>query len=171
MIYFQMDSTKVLARFDLKKTWNHFLIFFGVPSVLFVISFISLCIITRSVKVGDDAKMRCKYCTDETSDIDDIDELANKCVQQLNAIQESVNEHEHMDQPSTSKVIAVSFLLFFRFSVCFFWSILKICPPIFFFPSHTICHRHHRLMNRKQRPAKQHMKNKTHQEQLRRQLT
>ena len=126
MIYFQMDSTKVLARFDLKKTWNHFLIFFGVPSVLFVISFISLCIITRSVKVGDDAKMRCKYCTDETSDIDDIDELANKCVQQLNAIQESVNEHEHMDQPSTSKVIAIYFLLFFRFSACLYWSVLKI---------------------------------------------
>ena len=121
-----MDSTKVLARFDLKKTWNHFLIFFGVPSVLFVISFISLCIITRSVKVGDDAKMRCKYCTDETSDIDDIDELANKCVQQLNAIQESVNEHEHMDQPSTSKVIAIYFLLFFRFSACLYWSVLKI---------------------------------------------
>lgn len=126
-----MDSTKVLARFDLKKTWNHFLIFFGVPSVLFVISFISLCIITRSVKVGDDAKMRCKYCTDETSDCDDIDELANKCVQQLNAIQESVNEHEHMDQPSTSKVIAIFF--FFFFNSLFFVDIENFLS-IFLFP-------------------------------------
>lgn len=92
------------------------MIFFGVPSVLFVISFISLCIITRSVKVGDDAKMRCKYCTDETSDIDDIDEMANKCVQQLNAIEENVNENEHVDQPSTSKVIS-----FFIFSLMIFF--------------------------------------------------
>lgn len=83
--------------------------FFGVPAVLFVISFISLCIITRSVKVGDDAKMRCKYCTDETSDVDDIDEMANKCVQQLNAIEEAANEQDHFDFPSTSKVIQIAF--------------------------------------------------------------
>lgn len=105
-----MDSTKVLARFDLKTTWNHFIVFFGVPSVLFVVSFISLCIITRSVKVGDDAKMRCKYCMEENSDIDDIDEMANKCVQQLNAIEENVNEHEHVDLPSTSKVSYIFYL-------------------------------------------------------------
>ncbi|XP_031626125.1 uncharacterized protein LOC116342590 [Contarinia nasturtii] len=101
--YNKDDPTKVLARFDLNRTWQHFLIFFGVPSVLFVVSFVSLCIITRSVKVGDDAKMRCKYCTDENSDIDDIDEIANKCVQRLNAIEEAVNEQENAEQPSTSK--------------------------------------------------------------------
>lgn len=58
------------------------------------------------MKVGDDAKMRCKYCIDENSDIDDdIDELANKCVQQLNAIEEAVNEQDlAIEQPSTSKV-------------------------------------------------------------------
>lgn len=77
--YFQNDQGMVLARFDLAKTWREFLISFSVPATLFVISFISLCIITRSVKVGDDAKMRCKYCTegDENSDIDE--NLANNC--------------------------------------------------------------------------------------------
>lgn len=97
----------MLARFDLNKTWREFVFFFGVPSTLFVISFISLCIITRSVQVGDDAKMRCKCCTDDNSDIDDIDEIANKCVQQLNAIEEAVKEQEHADLPSTSKVITL----------------------------------------------------------------
>lgn len=101
----QDDATKVLARFDLNKTWREFVIAFFVPCTLFVISFISLCIIQRSVKVGDDAKMRCKYCTEENSDID-IDELANKCVEQLNAIEEAVNEQELVaaEQPNTSKV-------------------------------------------------------------------
>lgn len=94
-----------MARFDLKKTWREFVFAFGVPATLFVISFIALCVITRSVKVGDDARMRCTFCIDETSDIDDIDELANKCVQQLNAIEEAVNEQEAVPvQPSTSKV-------------------------------------------------------------------
>lgn len=101
----QNDATKVVARFDLDKTWREFVFFFGVPVTLFVLSFITLCIITRSVKVGDDAKMRCKCCTDENSDVDDIDEIANKCVQQLNAIEEAVNEQEQYEQPSTSKVI------------------------------------------------------------------
>lgn len=57
------------------------------------------------MKVGDDARMRCKYCIDETSDIDDIDELANKCVQQLNAIEEAVIEQDLVpEQPGPSKV-------------------------------------------------------------------
>lgn len=45
----QIDSAKVLARFDLDKTWREFVFFFGIPSVLFVVSFITLLIITRSV--------------------------------------------------------------------------------------------------------------------------
>lgn len=101
----QNDATKVVARFDLNKTWREFVFAFGIPTTLFVISFISLCVITRSVKVGDDARMRCTCCSDEVSDIDDIDELANKCVQQLNAIEEAVNEQDlASEQPSTSKV-------------------------------------------------------------------
>lgn len=34
------------------------------PSCLFFISLVSLIIITRSVQVGDDTKMRCRYCVD-----------------------------------------------------------------------------------------------------------
>lgn len=103
---FQHDASKVLARFDLNKTWREFVFAFFIPMTLFIISFISLCIIQRTVKVGDDAQMRCKYCTDENSDIDDIDELANKCVEQLNAIEEAVNEQDLAtgDQPSTRNV-------------------------------------------------------------------
>lgn len=53
--------------------------------------------------------MRCTYCIDETSDIDDIDELANKCVQQLNAIEEASNEQDLAPaQPGTSKVLLIS---------------------------------------------------------------
>lgn len=68
------------------------------------------------MKVGDDAKMRCKYCIDENSDIDDdIDELANKCVQQLNAIEEAVNEQDlAIEQPSTSSSKVSYFLFFFH---------------------------------------------------------
>lgn len=62
----------VLARFDLSKTWRELVIAVSVPVTLFVVSFIALCIITRSVKVGDDAKMRCKYCTEvNTSDVEE----------------------------------------------------------------------------------------------------
>lgn len=67
----------VLARFDLTKTWRELVIAVSVPCTLFVVSFIALCIITRSVKVGDDAKMRCKYCADvPASDVED--DTANK---------------------------------------------------------------------------------------------
>lgn len=68
------------------------------------------------MKVGDDAKMRCKYCADEISDNDDIDEITNKCVQQLNAIEEAVNEQDHIDQPSTSKVSFSNSHICFRFN-------------------------------------------------------
>ncbi|XP_034938598.1 uncharacterized protein Teh4 [Chelonus insularis] len=59
------DSFFVVARFDLNKTRTDLLIATIVPSVLFVVSLTSLIIITRAVKVGDDAKMRCRYCTDK----------------------------------------------------------------------------------------------------------
>ncbi|XP_043281034.1 uncharacterized protein Teh4 [Venturia canescens] len=62
--YNKNDSFFVVARFDLKKTKTELLIATIVPSVLFVVSLTTLVIITRSVKVGDDAKMRCRYCTE-----------------------------------------------------------------------------------------------------------
>lgn len=52
----------VVSRFDLAKTWRELLISVLVPSILFVISFVTLCVITQSVKVGDDTKMRCTFC-------------------------------------------------------------------------------------------------------------
>lgn len=42
----------VVARYDLDKVYRELLVSLIVPIVLFVISSISLCIITKSVKVG-----------------------------------------------------------------------------------------------------------------------
>lgn len=67
------DSTMVVSRFDLAKTWRELLISVLVPSILFIISFTTLCVITQSVKVGDDTKMRCTFCpgrkTEQEEDI------------------------------------------------------------------------------------------------------
>ncbi|KAG7201365.1 hypothetical protein KM043_004130 [Ampulex compressa] len=63
--YNKNDSFFVVARFDLNKTRTELLIATIVPSALFVISLTSLVVITRSVQVGDDAKMRCRYCVDK----------------------------------------------------------------------------------------------------------
>ncbi|GLH14647.1 Uncharacterized protein GBIM_18994 [Gryllus bimaculatus] len=52
----------VVARFDLEKTLRELVVAVAVPAALFVVSWVSLCVITRSVKVGDDARMRCQYC-------------------------------------------------------------------------------------------------------------
>ena len=53
----------VVARFNLDKTWRELLIAICIPTILFLISFVTLCVIMQSVKVGDDTKMRCQYCT------------------------------------------------------------------------------------------------------------
>ncbi|XP_063238466.1 uncharacterized protein LOC134539987 [Bacillus rossius redtenbacheri] len=60
--YDKSDSSFVVARFDLRKTWRELLIAALVPSTLFLLSAATLCVITRSVTVGDDARMHCKYC-------------------------------------------------------------------------------------------------------------
>lgn len=67
MLCLQNDSFFVVARFDLNKTRTELLIAVIVPSCLFVISFVSLVIIQRSVQVGDDAKMHCRYCVGKSS--------------------------------------------------------------------------------------------------------
>ncbi|KAH8329606.1 hypothetical protein KR074_000223 [Drosophila pseudoananassae] len=69
--YYNKDSNVefVVARYDLDKVYRELLVSLIVPIVLFVVSSISLCIITKSVKVGDDAKMRC-VCAGEDSDND-----------------------------------------------------------------------------------------------------
>ncbi|XP_015523126.2 uncharacterized protein LOC107226729 [Neodiprion lecontei] len=71
--YNKNDSFFVVARFDLEKTRTELLIAIIVPSIFFVVSLTTLVIITRSVRVGDDAKMRCRYCT-EAQDKESEDE-------------------------------------------------------------------------------------------------
>ncbi|XP_033210358.1 uncharacterized protein LOC117168734 [Belonocnema kinseyi] len=63
--YNKNDSFFVVARFDLNKTRTELLIAVIVPSTLFIISLVSLVVIQRSVQVGDDAKMRCRCCSDK----------------------------------------------------------------------------------------------------------
>jgi hypothetical protein len=58
----QNNDFFVVARFDLQKTWRELVIAVVVPAIMFIVSSATLCIITRSVNVGDDTKMRCKYC-------------------------------------------------------------------------------------------------------------
>ncbi|XP_050314228.1 uncharacterized protein LOC126748804 [Anthonomus grandis grandis] len=60
--YNKNNSFMAIARYDLKKTWRDLIIAIVIPSVLFIISFITLCAIMQSVRVDDDAKMRWKYC-------------------------------------------------------------------------------------------------------------
>lgn len=62
----QNDSFVALARFDLNKTWWELMIGVTVPGVLFAVSFLTLLIINQTVKVGDDARMTCQWCADDT---------------------------------------------------------------------------------------------------------
>ncbi|XP_013106045.1 uncharacterized protein LOC106086067 [Stomoxys calcitrans] len=62
----------VTSRYDLNKVYNELLFSLIVPIVLFVISSISLIVITKSVKVGDDAKMRCICSGEEEFDEDAV---------------------------------------------------------------------------------------------------
>ncbi|XP_067013562.2 uncharacterized protein Teh3 [Anabrus simplex] len=56
------DTSKVVARFDLEGTYNHFLVASIIPSVLFVVSCFMLVFCQKTVEVGDDAKMRFRGC-------------------------------------------------------------------------------------------------------------
>jgi len=81
----------VVARFDLRKTRMELLIAIIVPVGLLVISLITLIIITRSVKVGDDAKMRCTYCTDKQEAEEEDEGLVEVT---SSATQSQANENE-----------------------------------------------------------------------------
>lgn len=61
---FFSDNNKevVVARFDLEVTYRQFLFASTVPSVLFVVSCLTLILCQRTVVVGDDAKMRFRSC-------------------------------------------------------------------------------------------------------------
>jgi hypothetical protein len=67
----------VVSRFDLQKTWRELLIAVLVPTVMFIVSSATLWIITRSVNVGDDTKMRCTYCVGST-DVNEDDLQATR---------------------------------------------------------------------------------------------
>lgn len=43
-----------------------------VPGTLFILSFVTLMIITQTVRVGDDARMRCKWCSDNNNDASNL---------------------------------------------------------------------------------------------------
>ncbi|KAG8338735.1 uncharacterized protein LOC124360489 [Homalodisca vitripennis] len=58
--YAEESTDTVVARFSLEKAYNEFLIASVVPSVLFVVSCITLILCQRTVEVGDDARMRFK---------------------------------------------------------------------------------------------------------------
>lgn len=62
--FYAEDSPDVaVARFDLRTTTRQFLIAFVLPSVLFVVSCLTLILCQKTVVVGDDAKMRFQGCT------------------------------------------------------------------------------------------------------------
>lgn len=62
-----------VARFDLGKTLRELLIATLVPSVLFVVSFVTLVIITKFVRVRDDGKMKCTLCCGDDVVLQDAD--------------------------------------------------------------------------------------------------
>lgn len=67
-----------IARFDLNATWTDFVIAASVPSVLFVTSFVGLCVIMQAVKVGDDTKMRCRYCVGRNDNDNNMCEMTTR---------------------------------------------------------------------------------------------
>lgn len=113
--YHKQDPTFALTRHDPAKTYRELLITIIVPCVLFVVSSISLCIISKTIKVGDDAKMRC-ICGDENGD-DGFEALGgNNNKQNQNRYDEFVAGDEDENLEQESNVV----------SVCGFSNILKI---------------------------------------------
>lgn len=67
--YYSADNTDiVVARFNLETTEKQFLIASLLPSVLFVVSCLTLILCHKAVVVGDDAKMRFKGCVQSEDD-------------------------------------------------------------------------------------------------------
>lgn len=65
--YAEQNVEVVVARFNLEATYKDFLLASIVPSVLFVVSCLTLILCQRTVEVGDDAKMRIKKLSDIVS--------------------------------------------------------------------------------------------------------
>lgn len=60
--YTDNNADTVVARFDLQSTYKQFLVALVLPTVLIVVSCITLLLCQKTVEVGDDAKMRIKMC-------------------------------------------------------------------------------------------------------------
>lgn len=58
--YAEENTDTVVARFSLDKAYHEFLVASLVPSILFIVSCLTLILCQRTVEVGDDAKMRFK---------------------------------------------------------------------------------------------------------------
>lgn len=60
--YTENNPDIAVTRFDMETTYRQFLVALILPSVLVVVSCITLVLCQRTVEVGDDAKMRFKGC-------------------------------------------------------------------------------------------------------------
>lgn len=68
--YAEDNPNVVVARFDLRTTTRQFLIAFLLPSVLFVVSCLTLILCQKTVIVGDDARMRFQGCTTAETEVE-----------------------------------------------------------------------------------------------------
>lgn len=86
----------MVARFDLNKTTMELLIAAIVPAVMFVVSLVSLIVISRSVRVGDDTRMRCRYC-DGKQEVEGEDEGLVEATSSATQSQGNENETRSMN--------------------------------------------------------------------------
>lgn len=96
--YNKHHSEFVLARFDLGKTWRELMIAVIVPSSLFLISLTALCVISQTVRVGDDAKMRCCLGTES----DDTEQIVNSTSNSNRMVGKNMGTIENTQHPQTS---------------------------------------------------------------------
>ncbi|GJQ67123.1 hypothetical protein Trydic_g21986 [Trypoxylus dichotomus] len=59
--YNKETSSLVVARYDLNKTWKELIIAITIPTVLFVVSFLTLCVIMQSVKTCQLASLNTSF--------------------------------------------------------------------------------------------------------------
>ena len=67
--YMENSPDTVVARFDLENTYRQFLVALVLPTVLVVVSCVTLMFCQRTIEVGDDAKMRFKGCAKGQADM------------------------------------------------------------------------------------------------------
>jgi hypothetical protein len=92
--YADHDPTTVITRFDLEETYQQFLVFSVVPSVLFVVSCTMLVTCQRNVEVGDDAKMRFKGCNakKKSPTIEEVPPLEDEVADNAGGLREEEEE-------------------------------------------------------------------------------